>query len=78
MADHALEVLGEDLLVADPVPDMGTQPAANRCAVAAIAPSVCIAFVATIPKSHGGELAASVVARTRPTTSPAPSAGRRG
>ncbi len=31
-----------------------TAPSANAGAVAAIAGSVCIAFVATIPKSHGG------------------------
>jgi hypothetical protein len=40
-----------------------TEPSANACAVAAIAASVCIAFVATMPKSHGGRPAASVVAR---------------
>ena len=28
---------------------VATAPSANACAVAAIAPSVCIAFVATIP-----------------------------
>ena len=37
-----------------------------------IAASVCIAFVATMPKSHAGNSCASVVARRRPTTSPAP------
>ena len=51
---------------------VATQPSANACAVAAIAGSVCMAFVTTIPKSHGGSSAASVVARGRPTTSPAP------
>ena len=45
---------------------VATQPSANACAVAAIAASVCIAFVATMPKSHGGIAAASLVARGRP------------
>ena len=50
-----------------------TAPSANACAVAAIAASVCIAFVATIPNSHGGSSAASVVARIPVAcTSPAP------
>ena len=71
-ADHARDVLGDRLLVADPVLDRATAPSANACAVAAIAGSVCIAFVATIPKSQAGSSAASVVARSRPTTSPAP------
>ncbi len=31
-----------------------TQPPAKACAVASAAADVCIAFVATIPKSHGG------------------------
>ncbi len=51
---------------------VATQPSAKACAVAAIAELVCIAFVATMPKSHGGSSAASAVARRRPTTSPAP------
>ena len=51
---------------------VATQPSANACAVAAIAGSVCIAFVATMPKSHGGSSAASLVACRRPSTSPAP------
>jgi hypothetical protein len=41
-----------------------TAASANACAVAAIAPSVCIAFVATIANSHGGTAAALVVACT--------------
>ena len=50
-----------------------TAPSANACAVAAIAASVCIAFVATIPKSQAGSSAASLVARIRVAcTSPAP------
>ena len=49
---------------------VATQPSANACAVAATAASVCIAFVATMPKSHGGSSAASVVARTRPVDLP--------
>ena len=49
-----------------------TAPPANACAVAAIAGAVCIAFVATIPKSHAGRSAATLVARGRPVTSPAP------
>ena len=51
-----------------PIPfcTVATDPFANAWAVAAIAPSVCIAFVATMPKSHGGSSAASVVARTLP------------
>ena len=49
-----------------------TAPSANACAVAAIAASACIAFVATIPKSHGGSSPGSDVAFGRPTTSPAP------
>ena len=57
-----------------PIPfcTVATQPSANACAVARIAGSVCIAFVATMPKSQAGSSAASVVARGRPTTSPAP------
>ena len=51
---------------------VATQPSANACAVAAIADSVCIAFVATMPKSHGGIAAALAVAFGCPTTSPAP------
>ena len=52
-----------------PIPfwTVATQPSANACAVAAIAGSVCIAFVATMPKSQGGSSAASAVARGRPT-----------
>ena len=42
---------------------VATQPSANACAVASIAGSVCIAFVATMPKSQAGSSAASVVAR---------------
>ena len=57
-----------------PIPfwTVATEPSANACAVAAIAASVCIALVATIPKSHCGSSAASAVARTLPVTSPAP------
>ncbi len=44
---------------------VATQPPANACAVAAIAASVCIAFVATMPKSHCGSSCGSVVARSR-------------
>jgi len=57
-----------------PIPfcTVATQPLANARAVARIAASVCIAFVATIPKSHGGSSAASLVACGCPTTSPAP------
>ena len=56
---------------------VATQPSAKACAVAAIAGSVCIAFVATMPKSHGGSSAASLVARGGgPTTSPAPESRR--
>ena len=43
-----------------------THPSANACAVAAIAAAVCIAFVATMPKSHGGIPAASLVAAWTP------------
>ena len=53
-----------------------TEPSANARAEAAIAGSVCIDFVATIPKSQAGSSAASVVARTAPTTSPAPESRR--
>ena len=53
-----------------------TAPSANAAAVAAIAGSVCIAFVATIPKSQAGSCAGSLVARTLPTTSPAPESRR--
>ena len=50
-----------------------TAPSAKACAVAAIAASVCIAFVATIPKSHAGSSDASLVARMPVAcTSPAP------
>ena len=55
---------------------VATQPSANACAVAAIAGSVCIAFVATMPKSHGGIALASAVACGCPTTSPAPESRR--
>ena len=57
-----------------PIPfwTVATEPLANACAVAAIAASVCIALVATIPKSQAGSSAASAVACTFPTTSPAP------
>ena len=34
-----------------------TAPSAKACAVAEIADSACIAFVATMPKSHGGSAA---------------------
>ena len=44
---------------------VATAPSAKAWAVAAIAPSVCIAFVATIPKSHAGSADASVVAVAR-------------
>ena len=50
-----------------------TAPSEKAWAVAATAPSVCIAFVATIPKSQAGSSDGSAVARTDPTTSPAPS-----
>ena len=49
---------------------VATQPSANACAVAAIAGSVCIAFVATMPKSHEGIAAASLVARGCPDDFP--------
>ena len=49
-----------------------TAPSAKAWAVAATAAAVCIAFVATIPKSQAGSSAGSVVARSLPTTSPAP------
>ena len=49
-----------------------TAPAENTSAVAEIAAAACIAFVATIPKSHGGIAAGSLVAFGRPTISPAP------
>ena len=39
-----------------------TEPSANAAAVAAIAGSVCIAFVATIPKSQAGTWPGSLVA----------------
>ena len=39
-----------------------TAPSANACAVAATAASACIAFVATMPKSHGGSSRGSEVA----------------
>ena len=39
-----------------------TAPSAKACAVAAIADSACIALVATMPSSHGGSAAASLVA----------------
>ena len=57
-----------------PTPFMtdATAPSANACAVAAMAESACIAFVATIPKSHGGSAAGSLVACRRAWTSPAP------
>ncbi len=45
---------------------VATQPSAKACAVAAIAGSVCIAFVATMPKSHGGSVRGVAVARGRP------------
>src|SRR3954449_7301448 len=51
---------------------VATHPSVNACAVASIAAVVCIALVATIPKSHGGSSPASTVARGCPTTSPAP------
>ena len=50
-----------------------TAPSANACAVAAIAGSVCIAFVATIPKSQAGSSPASRRrAHAARRTSPAP------
>ena len=55
-----------------PFMTLATAPPANACAVAAIAPSACMAFVATMPNSHAGSSAGSLVARGRPTTSPAP------
>ena len=71
-ADHALDVTRDRLLVADAVLHRGDGAAGERRAVAATAASVCIAFVATIPKSQDGSSAASRVACGRPTTSPAP------
>ena len=64
---------GEHLLVADPVLD-GRDASRRRTRARSrrSRASVCIAFVATIPKSQGGSSAASAVARSRPTTSPAP------
>jgi hypothetical protein len=53
-----------------------THPPANARAAAATAAPVCIAFVATMPKSQAGSSRASVVARTRPTSSPAPESRR--
>ena len=49
---------------------VATQPSAKAWAVASTAAEVCIAFVATMPKSHGGSSAASDVARSLPSTSP--------
>jgi hypothetical protein len=71
-ADDALDVLGDRLLVADAVLDGATQPSAKACAVAATPRDVCIAFVATMPKSQGGSSAASVVARTGRRRRPRP------
>ena len=47
-----------------PTPFMtdATAPPAKACAVAAIADSACIALVATMPSSHGGSAAGSLVA----------------
>jgi hypothetical protein len=50
-----------------------THPSTKAAAVAAIAASVCIAFVATRPKSHGGSPLGSAVAEIAVAcTSPAP------
>ena len=49
---------------------VATAPSAKACAAAAMAPSVCIDFVATIPKSHAGSADASVVAVGKPSASP--------
>ena len=43
-----------------------TAPSAKACAVAAIADSACMALVATMPKSHGGSAAGSLVACRSP------------
>ena len=61
-----------------PTPFMtdATAPSANACAVAAIAGSACMAFVATMPKSHGGSAAASLVAREPRVNLPAPESRR--
>ena len=63
-ADHALDVLGDRLLVADAVLHRRDAAVANAWAVASIAAPVCMHFVATIPKSQDGSSAASVVARS--------------
>ena len=44
------------------ITDATAPRSAKACAVAAIAASACIAFVATIPKSQAGSSAASDVA----------------
>jgi hypothetical protein len=49
-----------------------TEPSANACATAAMAASVCMLFVATIPKPQGGSSEASLVARRHASSSPAP------
>ena len=61
-----------------PTPFMteATAPSAKTCAVAAIADSACIALVATMPSSQGGSAAGSLVACSRPCTSPAPDSRR--
>ena len=55
-----------------PIPfcTLHTAPSANTCAVAAIAASVNVVLVATIPSSHGGICDASVRA-LMPATAPA-------
>ena len=71
-ADDARDVCGDDLLVAHTVLHGRDRTVCERVCRGRDRPSVCIAFVATIPKSHSGSSAASVVARGRPSTSPAP------
>ena len=53
-ADDPADVRATTSSLPTPFCTVATAPSANACAVAAIAPFVCIAFVATIPKSHGG------------------------
>ena len=53
-ADHALDVLRDRLLVADPVLHRADGAVRERVRRRGDAGSVCIAFVATIPKSQAG------------------------
>jgi hypothetical protein len=52
-ADHALDVLGDRLLVAHAVLHRATAPSANAWAVARSPRAVCMHLVATMPKSQG-------------------------